>query len=84
MVFDTGVERVSLIVDVNGNVRARSEAVEPVDVLITATHDTILTALEAANGLRSKESVIRGPTDARFSTAKGEAAFNVLKDKLLP
>ena len=82
-VFDTGVERVSLIVDVNGTVRVRSGAVEPADVLIIATHDTISTALEAANGLRSKESVMRGPTNARFFTAKGEAAFNFLKDKLL-
>ena len=83
-VFDTGIERVSLIVDVNGNVRVSSEGVEPADVLVTATHHTISTALEAANGLRSKESVVRGPTNARFSTAKGEAAFNFLKDKLLP
>ncbi len=83
-VFATGIERVSLIVETNGNVRVRSEAVEPADVLVTATHDTISTALEAANGLRSKESVIRGPTNARFFTAKGEAAFNFLKDKLLP
>ncbi len=73
-----------LIVDVNGNVRVRSEAAEPADVLITATHDTISTGLEAANRLRSKESVIRGPSNARFFTPKGEAAFNFLKDKLLP
>jgi len=83
-VFDTGIERVSLIVDVNGNVRVRSEAAEPADVLITATHDTFSTGLEAANRLRSKESVIRGPSNARFFTPKGEAAFNFLKDKLLP
>jgi len=83
-VIDTGIERVSLIVDVNGNVRVRSEAAEPADVLITATHDTISTGLEAANRLRSKESVIRGPSNARFFTPKGEAAFNFLKDKLLP
>ena len=82
-VFDTGTERAFLIVDTNGNVRVGSETVEPSDVLVTTAHDTLSTALEAANGLRSRDSVIRGQITPRFYTTKGEIAFNFLRSKLL-
>ena len=56
-VFDTGTENASLVVDNNGNVHASSGGVQPTDVLITTTHDSLSSALEAANGLRSRDSV---------------------------
>ncbi len=82
-VFETGQERASLIVDVNGNTEVALGVVESADVLITTTHDTLSSALEAANGLRSRDSVIRGAFMPRFYTAKGEIAFNFLRSRLL-
>jgi len=82
-VFETGQERASLIVDIDGNTGMTLGAIESPDVLITTTHDTLSTALEAANGLRSRDSVIRGQITPRFYTAKGEIAFNFLRGRLL-
>ena len=82
-VFETGQERASLIVDIDGNTEATLGVIESPDVLITTTHDTLSTALEAANGLRSRDSVIRGQITPRFYTTKGEIAFNFLRSKLL-
>jgi len=81
-VFDTGAEIASLVVDNSGNVRASSGTIQPTDILITATHDLLSSALEAANGLRSRDSVIRGPIDPQFFTTKGQTAFNFLRGKL--
>ncbi len=81
-VFETGQERASLIVDIDGNTGMILGAIESPDVLITTTHDTLSTALEAANGLRSRDSVIRGQITPRFYTAKGEFAFNFLRGRL--
>ena len=82
-VFETGQECASLIVDGNGNTEVILGAIESADVLITTTHDTLSTALEAANGFRSRDSVTRGQITPRFYTTKGEIAFNFLRDKLL-
>ena len=82
-VFDTGQERASLIVDIDGNTEVTLRVIESPDVLITTTHDSLSTALEAANGLRSRDSVIRGQITPRFSTTKGEIAFNFLRSRLL-
>ena len=82
-VFETGQERASLIVDIDGNTEVTLRVIESPDVLITTTHDTLSTALEAANGLRSRDSVIRGQITPRFSATKGEIAFNFLRSRLL-
>ena len=82
-VFETGQERASLIVDIDGNTEVTLRVIESPDVLITTTHDTLSTALEAANGLRSRDSVIRGQITPRFYTIKGEIAFNFLRSRLL-
>src|SRR5213592_2405640 len=81
-VFETGQERASLIVDIDGNTGMTLGAIESPDVLITTTHDTLSTALEAANGLRSRDSVIRGKSHPG-SIRQGEIAFNFLRSKLL-
>ena len=82
-VFESGQERASLIRDIDGNTEMTLRVIESPDVLITTTHDTLSTALEAANGLRSRDSVIRGQITPRFSTTKGEIAFNFLRGRLL-
>lgn len=81
-VFSTGMEYASLVVDNQGNVETRAEAVEPTDVLITTTHDVLSTALEAANGLRSRDAVMTGPITPQFYTSKGQMAFNYLRQRL--
>ena len=43
-VFETGQERASLIVDIDGNTEATLGVIESPDVLITTTHDTLSTA----------------------------------------
>src|SRR5207245_4812890 len=59
-VFETGQERASLIVDIDGNTEVTLRVIECPDVLITTTQNTLSTALEAANWLRSTDSVVRG------------------------
>ena len=83
LVFETGQERASLIVDIDGNTEVTLRVIESPDVLITTTHDTLSAALEAANGLRSRDSVMRGQITPRFYTIKGEIAFNFLRGRLL-
>jgi|SRR5207245_3565864 len=82
-IFETEQEHASLIVSDNGITEVILGVVESADVLITTTHGTLSTALEAANGLRSRDSVIRGQITPRFYTTKGEIAFNFLRSKLL-
>ena len=43
-VFETGQERVSLIVDIDGNTEVALRVIESPDVLIATTHDTLSTA----------------------------------------
>src|SRR5438552_18996080 len=43
-VFETGQERASLIVDIDGNTEVTLRVIESPDVLITTTHDTLSTA----------------------------------------
>src|SRR5438445_10972431 len=83
LVFETGQERASLIVDIDGNTEVTLRVIESPDVLITTTHDTLSAALEAAHGLRSRDSVMRGQITPRFYTIKGEIAFNFLRGRLL-
>ena len=74
-VFSTGTERATPVVDAHGNARVTLGTVEPLDVLIASSHDTLSTALEVANGLRSRDCPISGQTDSQFYTGKGETAF---------
>ncbi len=80
--FDTGKEQVSLQVNSSGDVRISTGSVGSVDVLITTSHDVLYSALEAAMGLRSRESVIAGPVKPEFRTPKGRTAFNFLRRRL--
>src|SRR5436190_10406233 len=43
-VFETGQERASLIVDIDGNTEVTLRVIESPDVLIATTHDTLSTA----------------------------------------
>src|SRR5437667_12778824 len=67
-VFETGQERASLIVDIDGNTEVTLRVIESPYVLITTTHHTLSTALEAANGLRTRDSVIRAQRTPRLHT----------------
>lgn len=81
-VFNAGAENVSLVVDNNGNVRVSPGPVQPADVLITTTHDSLSSALEAANGFRTRDSVLMGSVNPQFYTSKGKTAFDFLRSRL--
>ena len=81
-VFDTGTENASLVVDSQGNVHVSSGTAQPTDVLIAIAHDSLSSALEAANGLRSRDSVVMSPVSPQFYTSKGQTAFNFLRSRL--
>ncbi len=74
-VFSTGTERATLVVDAHGNAKVTLGNVEPVDVLIIASHDTFSTALEVANGLRPRDSPISGQIDSQFYSGKGSFSY---------
>lgn len=81
-VFSAGTEYATLIVDQSGGVNAYTGSAGQADVLITSTHATLSGALEAANGLRPRDSVPRGPVTPTFYTSKGRTAFNYLRGRL--
>ncbi len=56
--------------------------IESADVLITTTHDTLSTALEAANGLRSRDSDKR-PNHAPVLYDKGRNCLQLSEGRLL-
>jgi hypothetical protein len=81
-VFATGTENVSLVADSQGNVHVSSGATQPTDVLIAIAHDSLSSAMEAANGLRSRDTVVMSSASPQFYTTKGQAAFNFLRSRL--
>lgn len=81
-VFNTETESASLLVSKEGQVAAYEGSAPQPDVLIATSHEVLSTALEAANGLRPRETVVRGSVTPTFYTAKGKTAFNFLRGRL--
>lgn len=77
-VFETDQETVTLAVDPAGAVAVRSGRDEHADVTVRLGHDRLRAALTT----RTRDRVPAGSVDVTPHTAKGKAAFGLLKGRL--